>query len=82
MRRRSFISALAGVIAAKPDALKRYQRRTFWLNGLDPNVAACRSISMVNKIRISKDIAYKNQEENQLNWFDLAIKGVFRDQNY
>lgn len=64
---------------AMPQQMRDHQKKNIWMDGLDPNIAACRSIAMTSKIRISREIAYKKQDEHKRSWFDLVIGGYYEN---
>lgn len=65
------LKTLTGMSALERD---RMRRRTH-INSLDPNIAACRSMSLVAKIRLSKDLAFEREQREQKSYLEGVIAG-------
>lgn len=57
-----------------PEWLSR-KRRERWVDGLDPDIASYRSISLGSKIRMQRNRNFETWLEGQDNWFERAISG-------
>ena len=51
------------------------KKKTTYVGALDVNVATLRSVSIVHKYRMSKELVYKRNQENQETYLEGIIKG-------
>ncbi len=53
------------------------RRRRYWLDGLEPDVAALRSVALSQKVRISRRIAFERDEATQQSYLEGVIAGLW-----
>lgn len=54
---------------------RRLRRTRLHLEGLEPDLATMRSLSLTTKVRLSRDRAFERHERTQAAWFTGIIKG-------
>lgn len=67
------LKRLVGVSAAE----KLRKKQEFYSDGLDPNIASLRSISLANRIRISRDHQFDRQQERERHYLEGVIAGLW-----
>ena len=53
------------------------RKREHYFQGLDPDTASLRSISLTSKIKIAKERSFEAQERNQRSYFQGVIDGLW-----
>lgn len=53
------------------------EKKQFQFNGIEPDVAALRSVSLTSKVRLSRDIAFERSQEQHKSWLEGRIAGLF-----
>lgn len=56
---------------------REMRRRRYWLEGLEPDVAALRSVALSQKVRISRRIAFERDEAQQKTYLEGVIAGLW-----
>jgi len=67
------LKKLAGVSKVE----RAMRKQEFYFDGLDPQIASLRSISLVNRIRISRDIQFERSEVRQRSYLEGVISGLW-----
>jgi hypothetical protein len=67
------LKRMVGVTAAE----RFRKKQQFYSDGLDPNVASLRSVSLTNRIRISRDHQFERSEERERHYLEGVIAGLW-----
>lgn len=62
-------------MAMMSDAARRQQKRAHYLQGLEPDIAALRSVNLRTKIRMSRDIQFERYVREQRGYLEGIIAG-------
>jgi hypothetical protein len=64
-------------IAGMSQAERAMRKRQYFTSDLDANVASMRSVSLVNKIRISRDVQFERSEVREKSYLEGVIAGLW-----
>lgn len=62
-------------LAGKSERQKAEEKRRLPIYQFDPNISVLRSVSLVNKVRMSKDILYERNQERERTYLEGLIAG-------